>query len=354
VQVLHAPTPTGGNAWGLAQAERMLGLDSKVVYYTKSPFDYPSHQCLHLERFSDPFNLFFRQLLFFLRSRNKFDIFHFNFGRSLFYAPYTFLNHLDLRFYPKKARLFVTYNGCDARQKDYCVNNYEISACHEPLCYGGACTPQKDHIKRHSIAKMNQYVSGVFVVNPDLCNVVPRAVFLPYTIANFFDIPKRPPATGKVLNIVHAPTDRYTKGSKYVIEAFKVIEKRYKNIRPILVEKLLREEALKIYLEADIIVDQLLVGWYGAFAVEAMKMGKPVVCYIREEDLKYVPAGMVQDIPIIRANKNNILDVLCELLENPSDLERISNQSLEYVWKWHHPSYVASITKSAYEKSLYS
>ena len=32
-----------------------------------------------------------------------------------------------------------------------------------------------------------------------------------------------------------------------------------------------------MYAQADLVVDQVLIGWYGALAVETMAMGKPVI-----------------------------------------------------------------------------
>ena len=60
-------------------------------------------------------------------------------------------------------------------------------------------------------------------------------------------------------------------------------------------------EAMKLYAQADLVIDQLLAGWYGGFAVETMAMGKPVVCYIRAEDLQFVPPAMVAELPLIPA-----------------------------------------------------
>ena len=31
MKILHLPTSVGGNSWGLAQGEKALGLDSKVL-----------------------------------------------------------------------------------------------------------------------------------------------------------------------------------------------------------------------------------------------------------------------------------------------------------------------------------
>ena len=38
------------------------------------------------------------------------------------------------------------------------------------------------------------------------------------------------------------------------------------------VENTPHTKALKIYEEADIVIDQVLIGWYGGFGVEVMKM----------------------------------------------------------------------------------
>jgi hypothetical protein len=61
------------------------------------------------------------------------------------------------------------------------------------------------------------------------------------------------------------------------------------------------EAARRIYEKADLLVDQLLAGWYGGVAVEFMALGKPVVCYLRESDLRFLPEAMRRQIPIIRA-----------------------------------------------------
>jgi hypothetical protein len=119
----------------------------------------------------------------------------------------------------------------------------------------------------------------------------------------------------------------------------------------ILIENSPHKRALEDYKNADLVIDQVLIGWYGGFAVEGMKMGKPVAAFIREEDLKFIPEEMAKDLKetVININPFNIEIVLEEYLENPQLLYRKSQAALEYVHKWHDPIYVASITKSVYE-----
>ena len=68
------------------------------------------------------------------------------------------------------------------------------------------------------------------------------------------------------------------------------------------------------YRDADIVVDQLLAGWYGGFAVEAMALGKPVIAYLRESDLHHVPAGDARGVAADPSHPTSIYDVLKDWL----------------------------------------
>ena len=62
--------------------------------------------------------------------------------------------------------------------------------------------------------------------------------------------------------------------------------------------------------KADVLeVDQLLAGWYGGAAVEAMMMGVPVIAYMREEDLGWVPADMARELPVVSATPDSLVAV---------------------------------------------
>ena len=62
---------------------------------------------------------------------------------------------------------------------------------------------------------------------------------------------------------------------------------------------------MKYYqVQADIVVEQLIYGWWGSTGVETMSLGKPVICYLRESWIKnfhnYYPE--IKSIPIVKAN----------------------------------------------------
>jgi hypothetical protein len=119
-----------------------------------------------------------------------------------------------------------------------------------------------------------------------------------------------------------------------------------------LIEGVPHELALKAYEDADLVIDQILVGWYGAFAVEAMLMGKPVIARISLQDLKFLPPAMAKDTldTFINAGPHDLYETLVLSLANRMDLRRKGEASLAYARKWHDPKYVAGLTRQEYER----
>ena len=84
-----------------------------------------------------------------------------------------------------------------------------------------------------------------------------------------------------------------------------------------------------------------------------MALGKPVICYIREDDLKFIPPQMREDLPVINATPTNIYEVLKEWLTvRRKELPALGNRSRAYVEKWHDPLKIAAQLKADYESIL--
>jgi len=352
VRVLHCPADVGGNAWTLSRSERKLGLDSDVMVYQKSWIGYSADIDLHLEKYSN-IGKAWRLLSFYLKALTRYDIFHFNSGSSLLpsWHSLSFLEFSDLpllRALGKK--IVVTYQGCDVRQKGFCTNSYSISACAEPNCYSGVCDSGTDKVKRVRAAKFGRYAHKIFALNPDLLHVLPpQAEFAPYANVDLDEWQPVRRGKSKKLVILHSPTNRGAKGTEYIVEAVERLKGKYRHVELILVENIPHSKVRELYLQADVAVDQLLVGWYGGFAVEMMALGKPVVCYIREEDLKFIPPQMKKDLPIINANPETVYEVLEHLVVERDGLLSIGERGRAYVERWHDPVKIARKMKQTYE-----
>ncbi len=357
-KILHLPTVVGGNALGLVDGENALGFDSKLLTLNNTKHQYPVSMHKNIGG-NTKVQKFFLRLKTFYQIRNNFDVYHFNFGSSLLHAPQYGINLWDLPWYSSAAKKIMTFQGCDARQKYPTMDRLratgcDFAACFESDCYRGVCNSGKrDKQRKKTIEKAANYVDHFYALNPDLLHFLPKqnSSFLPYTVANFDGIQPKTDRFFKndVMTIIHAPTQRVTKGTAYIVQAVEKLQQDFPGkINFKLIENTSWEAALSLYQQADLFIDQVLLGWYGAVAVEVMKMGIPVACYINEDDLHYVPEKMKQELPLININKYNCYSVLKGIINQRELLPDLGEQSRSFVELWHDPKRVASIVSKTY------
>ena len=116
-------------------------------------------------------------------------------------------------------------------------------------------------------------------------------------------------------------------------------------IELVLVEKLPNHEALNVYRTADVIFDQCLIGYHGYFALEAMALGKPVMCYIRKPD-EYLLHP--QECPIINTHIDTLKQDLRRLVSSREELELIGRRGRQYVERHYSREAFAGRLRRAY------
>lgn len=90
--------------------------------------------------------------------------------------------------------------------------------------------------------------------------------------------------------------------------------------------------------QADIFLEMLSFGWFGANAREAMMLGKPVICFIRPEWLDSVRAELpeyAEELPIVSATPETAEAVLRELLADETRRREIGARGRAFMLKWH-------------------
>lgn len=356
MKVLHLPTSVGGMGWALAEAERANGLDSHVLVLYQNEYSYPADIDLHLERRGTVGRIAGHAATF-VRYRSGFDAYHFNFGSSLLHFLGRGLPLLDLPFYDARARKVFTFNGCDARQKFPTMARNEAAgnrtaACFVPDCYGGMCNSGTlDRNRRAAIDKAARYADHFFAVNPDLLYFLPRekTTFLPYAVTRRPAPPREEFFADDAVHIVHAPTQRAAKGTPDILRALDELQREFgSRVRVTLVERKPQADAEAIYRSADLVIDQVLIGWYGAAAVEAMYAGVPVACYINDDHLALVPEAMARDLPILRVTPATLLAELRRFIHDRDLARDLSERGRRFARTWHDPHRLAQITEAAY------
>jgi glycosyltransferase involved in cell wall biosynthesis len=364
LRVLHCPTTTGGHPQGLAQAERRRGLQSTAVAFTQNYLGYKSDRFLYDEHETK----ILQQLKcwrFLLTEVKRFDVIHYNAGTpilpwgfsakwvnkkssGIFFNQYCRLCAAIENKLIKAKVIAVTFQGDDARQGDRCLKEYDLSIAH--TAYGTYYTPEQDELNRVRVQSFSRIANLIYALNPDLLRVLPsKAKFLPYAHLDPKNWECCAKAPGSKPVVVHAPSNRSAKGTQQIIDAIARLRSEGIQCELKLVENTSNTEAMGLYKQADLIIDQLLAGWYGGFAVEAMALGKPVVCYIREEDLKFVPAQLADELPLINAKPDSIYSVLKEWLSaRKNDLPHRGGMSREFVEKWHDPDIISRSVTNDY------
>lgn len=255
-----------------------------------------------------------------------YDLFHFHYGTTL--SP----DFTDLSEIKKRNKKMIMHHwGNDVRF-------HEQARIHNPYVYTGDSPPNEDiHAK---LMKITQYIKEAIVQDYevydyvkdyyDKVHVVPIAIDLTHFQPHYPSVDKDRPL------ILHAPTNPKFKGTCYIEKTIKRLKEEFDfDYRRI--EKMNHEEVIKLYRDADIIIDQVLCGSYGLLSVESMALGKPVLTFIRPDLISSFPL----DLPIVNANPSNLFEKVKRLLDNPELRRELGVRGRKYVEKVHSHNLVA-------------
>jgi len=145
--------------------------------------------------------------------------------------------------------------------------------------------------------------------------------------------------------------DRNIKGTPAVRQAVERLQREGHKVRFILVTNLRNVDVRYYQAQADIIVDQLWAGRYGAAAREGMMLGKPVISYLNlKEAHPSYELQALKEAPIVSANVDTVYDALKDLVENRDKRLQIGKLSREYAIKWHGMRNCAARYEQVYDR----
>ena len=335
MKVCHGVEEIAGQGYYSVYGLNLIGINSKELlwYNTKFTYDISGEfsKCYGINKRKSRIFVTCVNLIRLFKDALKFDCFHFHFAQSLW--PY----NLDLWLLKKlKKRLFFEFHGSELRG----VYNDVKYKYYNPV------NPNKKKLMKR-IDRCLKYADGVILHDHELIPHLPS-----YYKGKVFIVPLRIEPSRFEINtkhdnltkpiIVHAPSKRSTKGTEEILKGLEPVKTE---IELILVENRTQEEAKKIYEQADIIIDQIAIGTYGVFCIEAMALGKPVLSYISDE----MRASFPIDLPIISINPDNISEKVRYLLDHPEERKRLGEKGIEYVKQNHDCKKIAEKLMTIYE-----
>lgn len=324
MRVLHSPVNVAGGPGAISAGLRALGVESTLLVFNERPFQRGFDVNLRLRDTSKlssvPYNLP-KQLRALGWAVRNFDVFHFHAGLTL--APRRLT--LPLLKARRKGIVFQSW-GSDLRRRNASEVSYLRSA--------GAVIVGSYLTRR--LAPRGPW--------PEY-DVVPPALVLD-------DWQPSPREPGETLRIAHAPSKRAVKGTEAVLAAVDSLRRRGAPVELDLIEGVPNAVARLRYAAADVVIDQLRVGWYGMFAIESMALAKPVVVHLDEEAAAETEEAFGLELPLVRADESSLEDVLAGLVEVRAELPKLGRRSREYVERVHAHTAVAERVLEIYERVM--
>jgi hypothetical protein len=107
--------------------------------------------------------------------------------------------------------------------------------------------------------------------------------------------------------------------------------------------------------QADIVLDQLTIGWFGANGRESLMLGKPVVCWLRPSWLEQVARQLpdyVEELPVVSATEETVEDVVRELVLDADRRKELGERGRAFALKWHSAAAGARRLDGLYRRLL--
>jgi len=152
---------------------------------------------------------------------------------------------------------------------------------------------------------------------------------------------------GGPLRLIHAPNHANLKGTYQIMKIVNELNAEGLPIELSVVQGVRHAEIPGLIQAADIVVDQLVLGWYAMFALEGMASAKPVICYIRQDLLEfYTDANLleVDELPIVKSSLQTLKKTLRDLASmQRSELHELGLRSRAFVEKHHSLNSIGSV-----------
>ena len=182
---------------------------------------------------------------------------------------------------------------------------------------------------------MREFDAGPkFVSTPDLMDFIPDAVWLPTIV----DVQRWQAAQRPVLRtarpvVLHAPSNARLKGSELAEPVLRALDdeglityRRVEGVAP--------ADMPGLVAEADVLLEQLVLGLYSVAAIEGMAAGKLVLAHVHARVRERLP----RQLPVVEADPVTLEGVLREIVHDRDRYREIAAEGPSYVAEVHDGS----------------
>lgn len=134
---------------------------------------------------------------------------------------------------------------------------------------------------------------------------------------------------------------RNIKGTYFLRKAVEHLQERYPELLYYEVRDVPARDMKYVQVQADIVVDQLLYGWWGSTTLECLALGRPVVCYLRDEFLVNFNshfADLEEPLPVVNASVDQVGQAIEALILDPDLRVQLGRRSRRFAEAFLSPA----------------
>jgi hypothetical protein len=322
----------------LAECDRLLGLRSESLvfntYYITRSFDinlFVFEAAVRLTRSGSALQSFRRIVLAW--ALLKFDVFHYFYDRGLMISDGRFGIHpeeLQLLFNSGK-RLYTYAYGADVRSREITLRLGEPNVCGECPQPGRYCICETEDLNS-SLERLKGRATAQVAMG-DMVSYVPGCKNIHYWPLHLEKFKAEPPVyrQGDTLRVAHAPNHGHFKGTRFLMEAIERLRFEGQLIELVSVQGVPNEKVIELFRTSHLVADQFIAGFHGYTTLEAMALARPVLCFLRNDDMMVDPATC----PIINVRPEQIYEFLKQCVEGKRDLHNLGRRGRQYVERYY-------------------
>ena len=262
-------------------------------------------------------------LMFWAISRH--DVFIFSYGQSFIMGGF------DLWFLKKCGKRIISNIGYGSESRPTYMDGLNFNQEGQHMSLSRICI--KTYFKKRKIKRIEKYSDVVI-------NAPYTSQFNEFKYVNWFEI--RIPVILKnhiiksnikdAVQILHAPTNPFIKGTKYIREAIKELKEKGYKINYIEITGMPHYKVLEELAECDFIIDQVFSDTLMAsFPTEASCFGKAsIVCGYELEKLKTYVSGSMHP-PTYTSHSDNIKEAIEYLIVNKDFCINLGEKAQSFV-----------------------
>jgi hypothetical protein len=376
LRVLHGCYEIAGQGMMLAKGLAENGCEAHSLAYAVGYDARRPDFIVELDQHRTSFGKLMAMSRAFLRWGSHFDVYHLHFGTSFFGTPFFApprpaavadaearsarpsrrggWRQADLPLLRAKGkRIAFHFHGCEVRNRALMMAAHRLATCTECEPF---CLPREQERLRTLAAK---YADRSFYSTLDLAESVPNGVHLPLAIeaerweraALDRPLPEFDRRDGVRAPVViahaHAPKYGLLKGTRYIEEAVARLRTEFPRVELRLIHGQPWATMPEFLSGCDILVDQVMMGWYGLLAIEGMAERRAVVSYLREDLRPQYP-----DCPIVSAEPTTLYEVLRDLVRDPARRAELGKRGARFARARHDTKVVGAGLLRIYREML--